>query len=463
MNNPSTLLAGFYGLHRVKPHKRKTFYFLVMASVFYTSRFIHSTFDLKGSLQGREVSLEERLSGNCVYKDKDFLKMKVKIKVGPARAYLLKKQLRSDVEFMRSLNIMDYSLLLGIHYKDRAQPSDYYTVRRHSMHSQPNTGAGTGMSARHATLTTSRDPSTARRFSLPHTMLSLDSHPRSQSASVSPRDEQQIPGASGLHGGTGGSDEDDLLVLPRSRNNSQPLSYPSGDLESGVPAAVAFETRQADYGLPKRYNRRARPTDDSFVGRFLDAVEPRDESQGSRSRASTLTGPPKLRPSPPREGAPQFALSGIGLESKKGEGAALSSIELSSLSAVPRAVPADSDSDMSESMGREQSISYPSELFEDHEKASQPNQPESRPPTFLVPVQSIFCADDGGCPGQLPDGRSSNEVYYFGVIDILTEFNAKKKLESTWKSIRYDKKSISAVNPKAYGERFIRFLEQVIQ
>jgi len=81
MNNPSTLLTRYYGMHRVEPHRKKEKHFLVMASVFYTNHFIHFTFDLKGSLHGRVASEKEKRSQHCVFKDQDFLEQKTKINV----------------------------------------------------------------------------------------------------------------------------------------------------------------------------------------------------------------------------------------------------------------------------------------------------------------------------------------------------------------------------------------------
>ena len=41
------------------------------------------------------------------------------LELGPRKKELLLSQLKKDVEFLSSLNIMDYSLLLGIHYVSR--------------------------------------------------------------------------------------------------------------------------------------------------------------------------------------------------------------------------------------------------------------------------------------------------------------------------------------------------------
>lgn len=52
-------------------------------------------------------------------------------------------------------------------------------------------------------------------------------------------------------------------------------------------------------------------------------------------------------------------------------------------------------------------------------------------------------------------------VLYFGIIDILQEYNIKKKIEHAYKSLRFDPLTISAVEPKLYSKRFISFLERV--
>lgn len=52
-------------------------------------------------------------------------------------------------------------------------------------------------------------------------------------------------------------------------------------------------------------------------------------------------------------------------------------------------------------------------------------------------------------------------VLYFGIIDILQEYNTTKKIEHACKSLQFDPMTISAVEPKLYAKRFISFLEKV--
>lgn len=66
-----------------------------------------------------------------------------------------------------------------------------------------------------------------------------------------------------------------------------------------------------------------------------------------------------------------------------------------------------------------------------------------------------------------PLRNSSNEsndpagsLYFFGIIDILTQYNAFKRAGATLKSITHSYNDISAVDPVTYRDRFIRFLDE---
>lgn len=66
--------------------------------------------------------------------------MNIHIKLGEERARQLNDQIARDVAWLTKLNIMDYSLLLGIHYKDRA--GDIYGGDAHKAASSVATGGG---------------------------------------------------------------------------------------------------------------------------------------------------------------------------------------------------------------------------------------------------------------------------------------------------------------------------------
>lgn len=67
--------------------------------------------------------------------------------------------------------------------------------------------------------------------------------------------------------------------------------------------------------------------------------------------------------------------------------------------------------------------------------------------------------------GNGKDDLDFDEVYdvvlYFGIIDILQEYDMGKKLEHAYKSLHFDSLSISAVDPALYAKRFLHFMNGV--
>ncbi|KAG8774315.1 Phosphatidylinositol-4-phosphate 5-kinase [Serendipita sp. 397] len=115
-DNPHTLISRFYGLHRVKLPRGKKIHFVIMNNLFPAHRDIHETYDLKGSTVGRllpAIKVEE--NPGAVMKDMNWIDRGRALEFGPYKRALLTEQLRRDVEFLKSIGVMDYSLLVGIH------------------------------------------------------------------------------------------------------------------------------------------------------------------------------------------------------------------------------------------------------------------------------------------------------------------------------------------------------------
>lgn len=117
--NPNTLITKFLGMYRVKMyHLRRNVKFVIMNSVYFTDKHLQSFYDLKGSVLGREAKPHQD-----VKKDNDLRKGM------PNSAIALPKEIRermreqivADCKFMESMEIMDYSMLIGIHHIPPAQ------------------------------------------------------------------------------------------------------------------------------------------------------------------------------------------------------------------------------------------------------------------------------------------------------------------------------------------------------
>lgn len=136
---PKSLLTRVYGVHRVKI-KGKSLKFVVMANVFFTPKYIHAIFDLKGSRGRTRMATPKDFARapteratSTVLKDNDFVDRDIQLRIGAEKAAELKETIKNDIEFLQKLKVVDYSMLLGIHYADRPTPG--FQQRRSSHHS----------------------------------------------------------------------------------------------------------------------------------------------------------------------------------------------------------------------------------------------------------------------------------------------------------------------------------------
>jgi len=107
--NPDTLLTKFFGSYAIKMAHTRPLYIVILKNVFLHSPKVHQIYDLKGSWINRGG---KPLAPGEVGKDLD---LHSKIKVGRAFKQGLLRILAKDSTLLRDLNIMDYSLLVGIH------------------------------------------------------------------------------------------------------------------------------------------------------------------------------------------------------------------------------------------------------------------------------------------------------------------------------------------------------------
>ncbi|EPS45371.1 hypothetical protein H072_547 [Dactylellina haptotyla CBS 200.50] len=77
--------------------------------------------------------------------------------------------------------------------------------------------------------------------------------------------------------------------------------------------------------------------------------------------------------------------------------------------------------------------------------------------------RSIFNGDDHGFRATDEQDEPGEVIYYLGIIDCLTKYNFVKRAEHFWKGLSQDKTEISAVPPQAYGDRFFRYISNIIK
>ncbi|KAK9691695.1 hypothetical protein RND81_09G212600 [Saponaria officinalis] len=112
----NTLVTKFFGMHCVKPAGGQKTRFIVMGNLFHSEYRIHKRFDLKGSSHGRSIDKPEgEIDENTTLKDLD---LKFVFRLQPSLFQELMRQVDRDCEFLEAEKIMDYSLLIGLHFRD---------------------------------------------------------------------------------------------------------------------------------------------------------------------------------------------------------------------------------------------------------------------------------------------------------------------------------------------------------
>ncbi|XP_022962490.1 phosphatidylinositol 4-phosphate 5-kinase 1-like [Cucurbita moschata] len=113
----NSLVTKFFGVHCVKPIGGQKTRFIVMGNLFCSEYRIHRRFDLKGSSHGRTTDKPaEEIDETTTLKDLD---LNYVFRLQQSRFQEFIKQINRDCEFLEAERIMDYSLLVGLHFRDK--------------------------------------------------------------------------------------------------------------------------------------------------------------------------------------------------------------------------------------------------------------------------------------------------------------------------------------------------------
>lgn len=119
---PHSLLVKILGVHSITREQEKKKYFIIMQSVFFPDERIIGRYDIKGCHVSRWTEPEPEGSRVLqVFKDVNFEGNVICL--DQQRSWLL-RQTELDTRFLRELNVLDYSLLLGfqpLHADEKSQ------------------------------------------------------------------------------------------------------------------------------------------------------------------------------------------------------------------------------------------------------------------------------------------------------------------------------------------------------
>ncbi|KNE64139.1 hypothetical protein AMAG_19114 [Allomyces macrogynus ATCC 38327] len=505
--NPNTLLARYYGLHRMKiPGQQKPIHFVVMANVFPPNYDVHLTFDLKGSTIGRETSPEDiaRKGKKAVLKDINWLKMNRRLMLGPEKAKMFTDQLERDMLFLMTNKIMDYSLLIGVHDLTKGNgPWRDQQIRVFEANVfPPNYDVHLTFDLKGSTIGRETSPEDIARKGKKAVLKDINWLKMNRRLMLGPEKAKMFTDQL----------ERDMLFLMTNKIMDYSLLIGVHDLTKGN---GPWRDQQIRVFEPNRQTLQRTPSTSR-----ADAV--RRALQQPEIVAADRISALQLPPVNSRRGHKSLFVadngSTIGRETspediaRKGKKAVLKDINWLKMNRRlmlgPEKAKMFTDQlerdmlflmtnkimdyslligvhDLTKGNGpwRDQQI----RVFEPNRQTLQRTPSTSRADAVrralqqpeivaadrisalqLPPVnsrrghKSLFVADNGGILATDQQNRPGTELYFLSIIDILTPYNATKKIEHAFKSVTQDRHQISAVNPVEYGKRFVAFMKGLV-
>lgn len=411
--NPNTLLPKFLGMYRVKMyHLRRNVKFVIMNSVYHTDRHLHNFYDLKGSLLGREAKPMQD-----VKKDNDLRKglPDSAIALRPDVRVRMRQQIMADCEFLQKMDIMDYSMLIGIHNIPLAQERSHASDSLHISHKrQGSLTLGDLMKKKHHSSLPSVDPAT-----FDGDMFSPQSlrHVSIRSPDGQSRAGQSVSSA-GSHNLANERSKDSVRQRKR---HDEPLSslqmYEQGyeDDEDG-----SYLEGSEEYKKTQSLNGSVMKPEDCTIFRNEDIEHKKaqtvEQIYWPFHRYYDIYGYRRMEPTP--------CATCNRVDCSCGRDQAL----LSGLNIPPFELPLSTRKDgglVMDTTG------------------------------FDMPLMVTVHGHEQPCEGK---------IFYMGIIDILQQYNIRKRFEARYRRLQSSGwQDASCVSPKIYAERFIRFFDEYSQ
>eukprot|EP01038_Epipyxis_sp_PR26KG_P010808 gene10808-14509_t len=479
--NPHSTLVRILGMHRVKMyHLRRKVHFVIMTSVFDTPAKIDTIFDLKGSTVGRISSAKDRATGG-VLKDQDLICDGVKFHLGPKKAKFI-EQLERDAMFLASLNIMDYSLLVGIHHRSAREDVPPAIVESGVNEAQTNSTTAV------MEINTTSDPlsgnmNTRMHSNTPFRRTSISGPMSSPNKPNDQRDSISSAGGEVCDIDNGGNA---VSISPKSDGHLSAAIRESDEIKSSKKGATLGAEllgddseneamRRMTIGINSPHPNQRRRSSSHMKRAFSRSADYQETSPGkigsptNRAKIGFMGGDDAEELSGVDEDDYEGELDDPDLDDgdsvyadehngDNGVSMMNGQTDITKFTHVGEvAVEEDGVGAMGEEGQRLKEIFRAVSAGRNKKNYMSTEYTYGPGITLYHPWTSRV---DGGINSRSVDGTNRmDEIYFMGIIDILQQYNASKRTETFIKGFTNDAKQISSVDPVSYAKRFIKFME----
>jgi 1-phosphatidylinositol-4-phosphate 5-kinase len=391
-----------------------------MNSVYHTDRHLHSFYDLKGSVLGRAAK-----PIHDVKKDNDLRQgmPDSAVALPPNVRERMRKQIVADCEFMEKMDIMDYSMLIGIHHmplaQERSHASDSYRV-------------------------------SSKRQAGSFTLGDLMKKKRNNSLSSIDQDAKMFEGD---------------IISPQSLRHLSKVAL-SSDVQNkasqsvssaGTPTLAASEKSKDSARQWKRHEEK------------LSSLQVYEQGYEDDDDGSYLEGSEEYKKNEAR-------LSANGASAKLGGSAfKIEDIEYKKAQTVEQIywpfhryydiygdrrmlpTPCTACSRVECTCGRDQELLAGLKIppFEPPLSTRKDGGLMMDTTGFDLPMKVIVHGQEQLCEGK---------IFYMGIIDILQQYNIRKRFEARYRRLQSNGwQDASCVNPHIYADRFVQFFDEYSQ
>ncbi len=427
--------------------------FVIMNSVFDTDKVLSSFYDLKGSVKGRDAK-----PGESVLKDNDLRKhMAGTIRLPSEVRERLREQVRRDCQFLKEMKIMDYSMLVGIHFipsKSEKKKDINGLVFRGSMSkpkplersrsdpTDPLSNTST-MFQRPISATSERGHLRSRSTDF----LSNCCNPKEDSSNFAPDNSFQYPSyktslstpdllARPLSPNSLGDDNRKIVAMSSERSVASAGSavYEEDD-EISLLGKIGCNFRSID---PKLINQSTYDAASSEFVKEREAIEKRRELAIEQNywpfhRNYELNGDRRVIP---------MKSETVKLEQESVNDNIADTVCAKSCLGDLTANDPDLNA-LRENLTLDDFVAPIS---------------SRRDGGLMMDTKDVFL------PLKVKTGgktlRCDGKIYYMGIIDILQQFNTRKRLEARYRKITGGEIGASCVHPEVYADRFVEFFDE---
>ena len=133
VRNPSSIISRIYGVYTVKMKSYRPVHLILQQNTlrFDNNNDVSRVYDLKGSLFSRLVKSHRITASTTTLKDQNFINNQLhfaEVDLSAEDCHRINDVIRKDSDFLASMNIMDYSILLGIESKLQINTEEYAHV-----------------------------------------------------------------------------------------------------------------------------------------------------------------------------------------------------------------------------------------------------------------------------------------------------------------------------------------------